>query len=147
MKHRWVIVLTAFGLLLAGCGARESIRVENAWVRPAPMPGGVGAAYMVIRNNGNDDDTLVLAEATFAEEVELHESMVMETEEGGEMAMMEPVSSIVVPAGDRAALEPGGYHIMLIGVEDTLEPGQTVTLTLTFENAGVVEIEAKVRDE
>jgi copper(I)-binding protein len=147
MEHRWVIVLTAFGLLLAGCGAGEGITVDDAWVRPAPMPGGNGAGYMVIRNNGDDDDALVRADADFAEAVELHESMIMESDEGGEMAMMEPVSSIAVPAGDRAALEPGGYHVMLIGVEDSLEPGQMVTLSLTFENAGVVVVEAEVRDE
>ncbi|NDJ54944.1 MAG: copper chaperone PCu(A)C, partial [Chloroflexi bacterium] len=46
-----------------------------------------------------------------------------------------------------ATLEPGGYHIMLIGIDETLEPGDTVTLTLVFENAGEFEIEAEVREQ
>lgn len=147
MEHRWVVVLAASGLLLAGCGAGGGIAVDDAWVRPAPVPGGNGAAYMVIRNGSGEDDRLLGVEADVAETVELHESMMTESDEGGEMAMMEPVEAIAVPAGGRATLEPGGYHVMLIGVDEGLEPGQMVTLRLTFEQAGVVEVEAEVRDE
>jgi copper(I)-binding protein len=43
-------------------------------------------------------------------------------------------------------LELGGYHIMLINVEQ-LEPGQTIPITLTFEKAGTVEVEAEVREQ
>jgi copper(I)-binding protein len=35
---------------------------------------------------------------------------------------------------------------MLMGVEP-LEAGQKVTLTLTFERAGTVQVEAEVREE
>jgi uncharacterized repeat protein (TIGR01451 family) len=35
---------------------------------------------------------------------------------------------------------------MLIGVKQTLAPGDTVPLTLTFQNAGEVQVTAEVRE-
>jgi copper(I)-binding protein len=64
----------------------------------------------------------------------------------GEMMGMRPVESIPVPAKGSATLEPGGYHVMLMNVEP-LEAGQKVTLTLTFEHAGTVQVEAEVREQ
>lgn len=151
------------GLLLAlaacGGGAAEGITVQDAWVRPAPMVGGNGAAYMVIANGDAEDDTLIGASADFAERVEVHETFTASAEdmdadmdmsgnmEGGDMMGMRPVERIVIPAGGSVALEPGGYHIMLFNVQEALAEGDSVTLTLTFEKAGEVTVEAPVRRE
>lgn len=157
------------GLLLAlaacGGGAAEGITVQDAWVRPAPMVGGNGAAYMVIANGDAEDDTLIGASADFAERVEVHETFAASAEdmdadmdmdegtdmggdmEGGDMMGMRPVERIVIPAGGSVALEPGGYHIMLFNVQEALAEGDSVTLTLTFEKAGEVTVEAPVRRE
>ena len=149
MRQAFVTALVVLGaLLLVGCGA-EGIAVEDVWVRPSPVKAGNGAAYMVIKNRGGEDDALISASADFADAVELHETTMMdaggEGETDQEMVMMQPVPSIAVPAGGSATLAPGGYHIMLIGLKEQLEPGQTVTLTLTFEEAGEVEVEAEVK--
>jgi copper(I)-binding protein len=159
--RRLLIVLLAGLVVLAltacGGGAERGIVVEDAWARPSPMEAGNGAAYMVIRNTGTQDDALLAADTDVARAVEIHETFTMETDgtdEGGqnmgdmagEMMGMRPVESIPVPAGGRATLEPGGYHIMLIEVEP-LEPGQTIPVTLTFEKAGTVEVEAEVREQ
>lgn len=150
------------GLLLAlaacGGGAAEGITVQDAWVRPAPMVGGNGAAYMVIANGDAEDDTLIGASADFTERVEVHETLAASAEDmdadmdegmdmGGDMMGMRPVERIVIPAGGSVALEPGGYHIMLFNVQEALAEGDSVTLTLTFEKAGEVTVEAPVRRE
>ncbi len=148
-------------VLLAGCGGgaitkQGDIAIENIWMRPSPMMAGNGAAYMEITNSGDTDDALIAAKFDGAEVVEIHESFVME--EGGDMEMegegmgtgmmgMRPVEKIVIPAGGSATLEPGGLHVMLIGLTKQLEPGQKATLTLVFENAGEVQVEAEVRAE
>jgi copper(I)-binding protein len=151
-------------LLLAACGGGtpEGITVQDAWVRPAPMEGGNAAAYMVITNGGPGDDALLGASADFAERAEVHETFTTSADEsgegmddmedmgdmeGGEMMGMRPVDSIAVPAGGSITLEPGGYHIMLLGVDQVFDEGDTVTLTLTFQNAGEVTVEAPVRRE
>ncbi len=145
MKRLLIAILLAFLVgLLAGCGGGEKgIVIEDAWVRPSPMTAGNGAAYMVIRNTGSEDDALIAADSDIAGAVEIHETMMME----GDMMGMQPVESIPVPAGGSVTLEPGGYHIMLIDMREPLEAGQTVTLTLTFEKAGPIEVQAEVREQ
>lgn len=59
---------------------------------------------------------------------------------------MRPVEKIPVPAGETVNLQPGGYHIMLMDLAAPLEVGSTIEVTLTFENAGDVKVEAEVRD-
>ncbi len=43
------------------------------------------------------------------------------------------------------ALKPGGYHVMLIELVAPLEVGQTIPVTLTFAEAGTIEVTATVR--
>lgn len=144
-----LVLLTA--LVLAACGgsgtAGGSISIDDPWVRPAPMEGGNGAAYMVIQNGTDGDDALLSVESDVADSVELHESMMAEGEGEGEMMSMQPVDRIDVPAGGSAELAPGGYHVMLIGVHEQLAEGDTVALTLNFENAGAIQVEAPVREQ
>lgn len=156
-----LFVLLVGLVLLVGCSGGSATRqgditIEGVWMRPSPMAAGNGAAYMVISNTGDTDDALVAAKFDAAEVVEIHESFMME--EGGDMEMegegmgtgmmgMRPVEKIVIPAGGSAILEPGGLHVMLIGLTEQLEPGQTATLTLVFENAGEIQVEAEVRAE
>jgi hypothetical protein len=106
---------------------------------------GAGAAYMVIKNTGNEADRLVAGETPAAEVVELHESFMDEND----VMKMRPVEGgfIEVPAGGEAELRPGGLHIMLIRLAEPLENGQTIPLTLSFEKSGEIEIEVVVADE
>src|SRR5689334_12626432 len=96
---------------LAACAPsmETGIHVEDAWVRPAPMAGGTGAAYMQISNGGPGDDRLIGMRADFAETVEIHESV---HEDG--MATMNLVDAIALPVGTTITLETGGFHAMLI---------------------------------
>jgi copper(I)-binding protein len=141
-----VVLALLAALALAACGqgsVEEGLAVEDAWVRPSPMAQGNGAGYMVITNNTGQDDALLGAGADFAESVEIHETVAMEDD----MMAMHHVERIDIPAGESVSLEPGGYHVMLIGVTEALREGDTVTLTLNFENAGEMTIEAPVREE
>lgn len=62
------------------------------------------------------------------------------------MMRMQPVDEIPVAAGATAVLEPGGYHIMMLDLVAPLEAGTTIEITLTFENAGEIVVEAQVSD-
>ena len=108
----------------------------------AAAPTVTTGAYLTITNSGTTSDTLIQASAasTVATAVELH-TMV---DEGGVM-QMRPVTQIEVPAKGEVMLKVGSFHIMLIGVKQDLKVGTVVKLTLTFKNAGTVEVEAVVR--
>ena len=51
--------------------------------------------------------------------------------------------------GKRVELKPGGYHIMLIGLTRALAAGETVPLTIVFEEPHgkrrTLEVKAEVR--
>ncbi len=149
-------------------GTTGSVAVQEPWVRAAIMTSGGAmaemdesemdesemsdgdthamgsgsnsAAYMTLVNESDTPDALIRASTDAAETVELH-TVIMED---GVM-MMRPVTQIDLPASGEAELRPGGFHVMLLGITDDLEEGETVDLTLTFENAGEVNISAPVR--
>ena len=151
MFRKVVIVLALLGVLLAACGgdaetntpdAAGGITVEGAWSRPAAMPGGNGAAYFILNNSGEAADRLVAAQSPIGT-TEIHESMMSED---GTMTM-NPVSGVDIPAGESVAFEPGGLHVMFVGVAEPPAVGDTIPLTLTFENAGEVTLDVPVREE
>lgn len=149
-----VILLT----LLTACsgGSSSSIKIEDAWLRAAKamqtqqgmsqggdmgqMSGSNSAAYMRILNTGSVADKLLKASSTIAASTELHIS-----EEKDGVMTMHPVDSVDVPANGQVELMPGGMHIMMIGINKDLVVGEKVVLTLEFEKAGEIHVEAEVR--
>jgi len=151
--------------------AGAGIQAHNAWVRAASMGGmaaqaapgqdqathgagmggmsgsemsgegmGNGAAYLLLVNDSSTADRLLRAESDVAKAVELHLS-----EMKNDIMTMRPVEAIDLPAGGQVELKPGGLHIMLIGLARQLEVGDQVTLTLVFEKAGPLVVQAEVR--
>lgn len=142
--------------------AVPAITIEGAWARKAPMmaggaggmmapgnggmtstavPGERGAAYMIIRNGGDIDDALIGASSDVATATEVHESKM-----DGDTVTMQQVDRIGVPARGSVELKPGGYHVMFIGLTRQLNAGETIEVTLHFERAGDVVVQATVRD-
>jgi hypothetical protein len=62
------------------------------------------------------------------------------------MMEMVPVERIEVPAGGATPLEPGGYHVMMLDLSEPLTDGAVIELTLTFEQAGEIVVDAVVGD-
>lgn len=102
--------------------------------------GSTSAAYMTLVNGSATADALVRAATDAAEVVELH-TVIMEEN----VMRMRPVEQIEVPANGETELRPGGFHVMLIGLQRDLNAGDTVDLTLTFENAGEITVSAPVQ--
>ncbi len=83
---------------------------------------------------------LVAAASDVADAVEIHLSEMKD-----DVMTMRQVDGVDVPAAGEAVLKPGSYHIMLIGLNQELAVGDKVSLTLTFEKAGQMNVEAEVR--
>jgi len=56
---------------------------------------------------------------------------------------MQRLDFLELADGDELILEPGGSHLMLIGV-DRLEIGDVIEVTLVWEQAGEMTIDARV---
>jgi periplasmic copper chaperone A len=113
--------------------------VENPWARESVTR--TGAAYLTVRNDGDQDDRLVGVSSAVAEKAELHSSVMQDG-----VMKMRAVEALDVPAHGGAVLEPGGLHIMLIGLKAPLEEGKSFALMLEFENAGEIEVLTTVED-
>lgn len=133
------IVLAVF-LMVGIALASPRIVVEEGWVRVVPPVSKMSAAFMVIRNEGDESDYLVGARSEVAKVVEIHRTFM----EDGVMKMRK-LERVPVPAGGSVELKPGGIHVMLIGLKKTLKSGQTVEITLIFKKSGEVSIEVPVR--
>ena len=144
------LVSLVIALVVAACGSSGTaptqaaggfVTVADAWIR-AKEAAGTTAAYMTITNGRVADDELVGVSApSITNEASLHET----TSDGSGMTGMQHVDGIAIPAGQTVALEPGGYHVMLMNLLESVDPGDLVTLTLTFEQTGPVEVTAEVR--
>lgn len=117
----------------------QGITVEQPWTRAAAQ-GGVGGAFMILKNSGAAADRLVSVSTPVAGKVEIHQ-----TTREGDVTRMRPVAGIEVPAGGTVTLAPGGLHVMMMGLTRPLAVGERVPLTLTFERAGAVQVEAQVQ--
>ncbi|MCC6804330.1 MAG: copper chaperone PCu(A)C [Anaerolineae bacterium] len=117
------------------------MHVVGAWARPSIPGAPTSAAYGLLVNLTDADETLVSAHTDVAEATELHEMIMGEND----VMMMRPVESgIPVPAGGAAVLQPGGLHVMLIGLTADIPTESTLDLTLTFANAGEMHLTVPV---
>ncbi|MCL6708400.1 DUF1775 domain-containing protein [Pseudomonas sp. R2.Fl] len=103
----------------------------------AMLPGQpVGGGFVTITNKGHHDDVLVSAQSPVAGRVEIHE-MAMQN---NVMKMRPLKDGVAVPAGGTVELKPGGLHLMFMEVKEPFAEGATVPVTLTFKNAGEVQV-------
>ena len=123
--------------------ACATMHVVGAWARPAAAGMPNSAAYGLLLNLTDADDTLVSANSDVAEAVELHQMLMGE----GDVMQMRPVEGgIPVPAGGTAQLQPGGLHVMLIGLTQELAMGAMMELTLTFAESGDIELTVPIQE-
>ncbi len=130
----------ALCLLLFGgvaCSGERAPRlvVKGATVQVSDAIKGSASSFMFVINEGSGDDRLL---ACVIKEypsvfVELHDII------GGKMTM---VQEIAIPARETTALKRGGLHIMFTGFPEEHE--SKVTLILTFDKSGPIEVRATV---
>ncbi len=108
--------------------AQTTVKVEDAWVRGTVAQQKATGAFM--RLTADKDARLVSASSPVAGVVEIHE-MAMEKD----VMRMRQVPGLDMAAGRALELKPGGYHVMLMDLKQQVKGGDTVPLTLVFEDA------------
>ena len=76
-----------------------------------------------------------------AQKVELHTH---KDDGNGVMQMLHVPEGFVIPAGGEHALARGGDHVMLMALTREVADGDVIILTMVFEKAGEMMIEAPV---
>ena len=141
MKRFYIaLVLLVMLLVLSAC-ASDSLTVSDAWARPAAA-GQNSAVYFALQNGTGVDHKIIGVQGEAAKMIETHETMI----DANNVASMHHRSEIDVPAGETVKFEPGGLHVMMMMLQNDLNPGDTVTITLRFEDHADLEITAEVRE-
>ncbi|MCY3831577.1 MAG: copper chaperone PCu(A)C [Chloroflexi bacterium] len=103
------------------------------------LPGESSAVYMRVTNRGESDRVIVSAESEAAQRVEFHQTLVED-----DIARMETIDSLIIPAGETLELQPGGAHIMLTGLNMNLLPDSQIPLRLTSESGTVYDLDVRI---
>jgi len=131
-----------FGLLVAlfvSCNSKEipknevKSKIEN-WARPSAK-GQTSGAYFVYENKLSVADTLLSTQSPEAAMAQIHESFT--TDDG--LAGMREMKQIIVQPNEKLILKKGGLHVMLMNLKQDLKTSDSVSITLTFSQAGEVK--------
>ncbi|MBB3149868.1 hypothetical protein FHS21_006325 [Phyllobacterium trifolii] len=132
-------VLAGAALILATGGAEAhsyklgSIAIGHLWTKPSGS--GELDIFGPLFNTGSVPDRLISAASPIANEVEFVTEV-----DGGE----QPLGRIELPPGKPVSLASWGAHIALKKLKGNPREGDMVSLTLKFEKAGTIDVEAAV---
>ena len=104
-------------------------------------PGETSAVYMRISNRGASDHVIIAAESAAAEHIDFHRTVVE-----NDIARMEALDALVIPAGETLELRPGGAHIMLSGLNQDLKADSKFSLALKCSTGEDYDLEISIAD-
>ncbi|RXR08763.1 copper chaperone PCu(A)C [Pseudoxanthomonas composti] len=138
-----LVRLSLLTLVLSACsGAPPSsagVEVTDAWIRASPSP--VLAGYLTLTQHGDRPDRLRAITSPRFGRIEMHQV----SHEGGVMRMRALPEGVTLPPGERVRFAPGANHLMLFDAKPAVQAGETVPLTLRFEQAPPRTIQVAVR--
>lgn len=139
MNRFQTLVAAAATLFAFPVLADSTIMINDPYARTMGGIGASGAVFLGIMNHGAEEDRLIDAKSEIAKKVELHTH---KEDASGVMQMLHVPEGFPIPAGGEHMLQRGGDHVMLMGLTQDLKDGDLVTVTLVFEKAGEIVIEA-----
>lgn len=141
----------ATALTLSACGQADTAKseasvatqsaglsIESLQIIP-PLPGrNVAVGTFTMTNTSGADDVLLSASSPISGRVELHTHI-----KEGDVMKMRRVDSVDIAAGQTVEFKRGGYHLMMF--DAAIDAGvMFAPVTLTFKNAGEIELPAKL---
>ena len=135
-----LISILALTLISASSYAVGSVTVMHPYARAVASGHPNSAAFMVLKNDSDQDRALVKSHSNISKVVELH----THKKEGGMMRMRQ-VDKIIIKAGSKTVLQPGGLHVMFIGLKQELKVGNSVDLELEFDNGETIKLIAPIK--
>jgi copper(I)-binding protein len=133
-------LMYASGAATSAIAGSEDVVVEDAWARASIGVNRPGAAYMTIRNNGDEAVTLTGIRTGLAMTPNIHQTST--NAEG--VSSMVPAGEIEIAPGDAVSLEPGGLHVMLMRLQRPMAEGDNFSLRLDFSDGGEIVVEVPI---
>lgn len=136
----FISLFTAALLLVSSQLFAAPLTVENIYIRATPPHSKNSAAFMVIKNSDKKEIKLIAADSNIADRVELHEHVM----DNGLMKMRQ-VKDIIIKPESSVKLQPGGYHVMFLNLKQPLKEGESVKLSLSFDNGQQLTFDAPIK--
>ena len=120
-------------------GSEDDV-VKDAWARASIGANRPGAAYMTIRNTGDEAVTLTGIRTDLAMMPDIHQTST--NDEG--VSSMARAGEIEIAPGATVLLEPGGLHAMLMRLQRPMAEGEKFSMTLDFSDGGEITVEVPI---
>ena len=134
------MLLMVTGLSKAALADSSDVVVEGAWARASIGVNRPSAAFMIVRNTGDDPITLTSLETPLAMKSTIHETKI----DANGVSSMKPSGEILIAPGKSLTLKPGGLHAMLTNLLMPMKQGDTFSLALNFSDGGQVKVEVPI---
>ncbi|MFZ9711709.1 MAG: copper chaperone PCu(A)C [Burkholderiaceae bacterium] len=105
----------------------QPVQVQEPWVRATVKGQQATGAFMKL--TASSPMRLIQAQSPVAGVVEIHE-MKMDKD----VMRMSAIAGLDLLPGRAVDLKPGGYHVMLMQLKQEIKEGDSVPITLIFEN-------------
>ena len=126
--------LGLFGAALAHEYEVGKLKVEHPWLR-APLEGQTKAPfYVMLENNGDAPDKLIAVKSEKFGKAVVH----------GDAKHLDAEAPVTLAPKQKLKLVPGGAYVELTDIKKHLEVGWGLEMTLVFEKAGEVVIDASI---
>ena len=125
--------------ILAEAGADDMSDMDHSGM--GNPPGETSAVYMRISNRGSTDRIIVSAESAAAGQIDFHRTVVE-----NDIARMDALDALVIPAGETLELRPGGAHIMLSRLTKDLRRDSSFSLKFEFSTGELYEMDIHIAD-
>ena len=113
---------------------------SNAWIRPAPPGVSSMSAYFNLRNDTEQEIIIVDAQSQAFNMTMIHETVIED-----DVASMNHLENLIIPAGGSITLAPLGKHMMLVGPKEPLNEGDSATITLIDKNGQEYSVAIEVK--
>ncbi len=120
--------------------AQEAISVTAGHVRETIPGTDVSAAYMTISNKSEQSIKLIAAKSRLSNRIEIHQHLMVDG-----MMKMRKQDFLQINANSTATLQPSGYHLMIFDVQAPLTDGETLAITLYFDNKQEVTVSLPIQ--
>ena len=119
----------------------SKIDISELRITRAHPTASVLAGYASLSNNSEEAITLISVSCPLFSSIEIHRSFIK-----NDVASMERLSSLEIPAQSVIRLKPGDYHLMLFNPKKLLEISDTPTLIFSFSNGYEVKVRASIKN-
>lgn len=141
-KPIFLLAFLTINLLFNVSFANQGLQVaaQDGYVRETIPGTSISSAYMTLNNSTNKNRRLISASSSVSKRIEIHEHIMKDG-----MMRMRQRDSVEILANDSTVFQPSGYHLMIFDLKQPLKAGETIIITLHFDDESSLDVNYQVK--